>query len=98
MTDYRILSNPEFFGKYGYDNKFYYQLLARMKSDCLYYLAYETNCKPEYNHLWAGHSPAAQIQYMKYLWNSFPDDEKPEWLTMKEIEDFEKKMILREDM
>lgn len=26
------------------------------------------------------------------IWNSFPDDDKPEWLTMEQIKEFAQKM------
>lgn len=32
---------------------------------------------------------------MKDIWNSFDENDKPEWLTMDEIEQFEKRMIGR---
>ena len=34
-----------------------------------------------------------QIGYMKALWNSFPEDGKPEWLTMEQILNYEKQML-----
>ena len=34
---------------------------------------------------------------MKKLWNSFHEDKKPVWLSYKEIEDYEKKMLSYED-
>lgn len=30
---------------------------------------------------------------MKDIWNSFDENDKPEWLTMEEIEQFENQMI-----
>jgi len=68
------------------DEKFRYQLLDRMRSDCDYYLG---NGRVFGNHLWAGTVPE-QIKAMKAIWNSF--EEKPEWLTWAQIEDYEKKM------
>ena len=65
-----------------------YQLLSRMKSDCDYYLGYGGRSA---NHLWAGNE-ADQIEAMKYIWNSFPDEDKPEWLTWEEILEYERKM------
>lgn len=32
------------------------------------------------------------IEDMKKLYNSFPDERKPEWLSMEEIETYEKEM------
>lgn len=70
------------------DLKFRYQLLARLKSDCEYYLNYgnrHTKC------LWAN-DEALQIEFMTKLHDSFKDDEKPEWLTMSEIIVYSEKM------
>ncbi len=64
-----------------------YQFLDRMRSDCIYYLSGH-RCN---NHLWGG-NVADHITYMKALWNSFTDEEKPDWLTMEQIEAFEKEM------
>ena len=85
-----ILTKEKFLAQYTGAN-FRYMLLDRMRSDCEYYINYEMNCPPQYNHLWADHDPKAQITYMKYLWESF--EEKPEWLTMEEIERFERVMV-----
>ena len=61
------------------DPKFRYQLLSRMQTDCDYFLE---NGNGHYKHLWAG-DPKDQIEYMKAIWNSFPEDQKPEWLSME---------------
>lgn len=42
--------------------------------------------------LWAG-NVTDQIGYMKALWESFPEDGKPEWLTMERILNYEKDML-----
>ena len=66
--------------------EFKYQLLDRLKSDCEYFLkAGNRNEK----HLWAGNVDD-QIAKMKELWNSL--EEKPEWLSMEDIENYEKEM------
>jgi hypothetical protein len=54
--------------------------------DCDYFLGYGNRCE---KHLWAEDVPK-QIQKMKELHNNF--EEKPEWLSMAEIEDYEKQM------
>lgn len=69
-------------------SSFRYQLLSRMKMDCDYYLG---NGQGSNKHLWAGNVDD-QIKAMKALWNSFPEDKKPEWLSMEEIESYEAKM------
>lgn len=70
------------------DEKFRYQLLSRMDSDCRYYLG---NGRLYGHHLWAGNE-AGQIAYMKALWHSFPADKKPEWLSLEDILAFEKRL------
>lgn len=80
MEDYSIewiLSMPE---------SYRYQMLDRMKMDCNYHLG---NGQLYGTHLWAGNEKD-QIEYMKRIWNSLP--EKPEWLSLSQIEDFERKM------
>ncbi len=68
------------------DEKFKYQMLSRMQSDCKYFIGGSRSNK----HLWAG-SPAEQIEYMKAIWNNL--SEKPEWLTMEQINEYEKEML-----
>lgn len=71
-----------------HDDSFKYQLLDRMKGDCEYYISNKED--DENNHLW-GKNAKDHIEFMKKLYNSF--DEKPEWLTMRDIENFEKRML-----
>lgn len=73
----------------GWDERFRYMLLSRMLYDCNYFLGYGNHCE---RHLWA-ETAADQIGYMKALWESFPEDGKPEWLTMEQISDYEQKML-----
>lgn len=68
--------------------KFRYMLLDRMRQDCKYYLG-NGNRNPE--NLMEGNE-RDQILFMKDIWNSFPDDEKPEWLTWEDILEFEERM------
>lgn len=70
------------------DATFRYRLLSRMKQDCEYFLGYG-NRSPR--HLWAG-EVAGQIETMKALHNSFPEGEKPEWLTWEDILKYEADM------
>lgn len=72
----------------GYDEKFRYQLLSRMQSDCNYFLGNGNRCE---KHLW-GQEVEAHIAYMKALWLSFPVGKKPEWLSYEEIEVYGKRM------
>lgn len=73
----------------NWEPEFRYQLLNRMLYDCIYFLGYGNFCC---KFLWAGNA-ADQIGYMKALWESFPEDGKPEWLTMEQIIEYEQKMV-----
>ena len=68
--------------------KFKYQLLSRMESDCNYYLGYG-NRNPFC--LWSG-SEDQQIVDMKALLESFDRPDKPEWLNIIDIWEYEIKM------
>ena len=70
------------------EDKFRYQLLSRLQMDCNYYLG---NGNRNIKHLWA-ENEEEQIKVMKELWNSFADDEKPEWLTWEDILNYEGEM------
>jgi hypothetical protein len=67
--------------------KFSYQLLARLQQDCDYYLGHGNRAK---KHLWAG-DEAEQIQKMKDVYASLP--EKPEWITLERIQQYEAQMV-----
>lgn len=71
------------------DASFRYQLLDRMGHDCRYYLGNGGRCE---KYLWADNVPE-QIEYMKAIYNSFPEGEKPEWMTMEEILDYKQRML-----
>ncbi len=65
-----------------------YMLLGRLRSDCDYFLG---NGGRNEKVLWAG-NVHDQIEKMKELWNSFPEDLKPEWLTMEQIIEYQMRM------
>lgn len=76
-----ILKRPE---------EFRYQLLGRCQCDCLYFLGFGNRS----NHrLWAGNVPD-HIETMKKLWDSVPEERKPEWLSYEEILEFEAAMMV----
>lgn len=70
-----------------------YMLLDRLAQDCRYFLgggnAHEA-C------LWAG-SVEGQVAKMRELYDSFADDEKPEWISRTEIDGYEVKMVAARD-
>lgn len=61
---------------------FEYQLLARLRSDCEYSL------NTGENKLWAGNAQE-QIDKMRELYNGL--EVKPEWITLKDIDEYEKR-------
>jgi hypothetical protein len=69
--------------------EFNYMMLSRLKSDCDYFLGYGNRCEKRLYH----GNPKLQIEAMLILWESFPQDKKPEWLTREEIMAYEKAMI-----
>lgn len=70
------------------EEKFSYQMMSRLKSDCDYYLGCGNRHKKDLYY----HDEQKHIEKMKKLHNSFPDDKKPEWLTWEEILEYEKLM------
>lgn len=73
----------------AYEPKFRYMMLSRTKQDCDYFLGYGNR---SINHLWAG-GVQNQIENMKAIWNTFPEEDKPEWLTWEDILEYEKRMM-----
>lgn len=72
-----------------HEPEFRYMLLSRLKADCNYFLGFGNRSA---KYLWA-ETAQEHIECMKELWNSFSDDQKPDWLTMDDILDYEKKML-----
>lgn len=73
-----------------HDSGFRYRLLSRLQQDCDYYLGYGNRSK---RCLWAN-DEKQQIDTMIALHNSFPEGEKPQWLTMDEIKEYQKEMLV----
>ena len=74
------------------DETFRYMLLGRMKIDCNYYLG---NGDGHNKFLWGG-NVETQIAYMKALYDSFPNEKKPEWISIEDIDNYQKEMIEKE--
>lgn len=68
---------------------FNYQLLGRLEQDCTYYLGYGNRQKRV---LWAL-DEQEQINKMRELYNSFPEDKKPNWITLEKIAEYENIML-----
>ena len=73
---------------YEYDYKFEYMMLSRLEMDCKYFLGYGNKNKRQLR----DGSITSHIEYMKELYNKFPKDKKPEWITLEDIEEYEKEM------
>lgn len=75
----------------AHDKRFRYMMLDRLRGDCDYYLSYYGN--RSVNCLWAA-DEQKQIQTMKDIWNTFSDEDKPEWLSWEDILEYEKLMCI----
>ena len=80
------ISDPDRILERFNDDKIRYQLLSRMQTDCKYFVDGHAAEK----HLWSG-NVKDQIRNMRLLFNSFKD--KPEWITIQEINQYEKDML-----
>lgn len=70
-----------------HDDRFRYMMLNRMQLDCKYYLGY--GGRNAEHALWA-QDEQEQIDCMRGLLESF--DEKPEWISMDDINEFARQM------
>lgn len=86
ISDEYIIQEPREFQ--DPQQSFQYMMLGRLRSDCDYYLGYgQRNPKCLYEN-----NEVAHIKAMKRIWNSFPLDKKPAWLTWDKILEYEKAM------
>lgn len=67
--------------------KFQYMMLGRLQTDCDYFLG---NGQRSVNNLW-GETIEEHIAEMKKIWTEL--EVKPEWLTMEDIENYERQML-----
>lgn len=88
--DYELINNPKDNVNYERNRnyEFDYMMLSRLVQDCKYFLG---NGNRYVGNLW-GDTVDDHITEMKRLYNKFPDDMKPEWLSMEDIENYEKEM------
>lgn len=68
--------------------KFDYMMLDRLRMDCSYFLG---NGNGYINHLYYKDIDK-HIEEMKKIYNSFSEEEKPEWINLEDIEDFKTRM------
>lgn len=69
-------------------DKYKYMLLDRLRTDCNYFLG---NGNRNTAHLWGG-SVGTHIDSMLLLYDSFPEEDRPEWLTREKIKDYSERM------
>lgn len=69
-------------------HEFEYRMLSKLQSDCAYYLGYGNRSLS----ILCNNSVQTHIDRMKELWNDFPADQKPEWLTWEQLLQYEKAM------
>lgn len=65
-----------------------YMMLDRMRGDCLYHIG-----SARENGFSGIPDIEAHVSRMKELWESLPEDGKPEWLSMEDIDDLKCKML-----
>ena len=66
-----------------------YMMLSRLQMDCNYFLG---NGNGYEGHLYYK-TVEEHCDEMEKLYNSFTDDDKPEWLTMEQIKEYREKML-----
>ena len=66
-----------------------YRMLSRLKMDCDYFLG---NGNGYEGHLYYK-DVNEHCDEMEKLWNSFAEEDKPEWLTMEQIKEYREKML-----
>lgn len=88
MLDYPRTIGNEYYEQLPEEMRFRYSMLGRLESDCKYFLDGHNLEK----FLWAG-TVEKQIEEMRRRWNEFEEDEKPEWLTMEDIDEYEREML-----
>lgn len=77
--------NKKYFEEHN-DPIFLYQMLSRLELDCKYFLE---NGNSYEKYLWAT-TVDNQISAMKEIYNKL--EEKPEWLSLEQINNYEKEM------
>ena len=83
------------------NNKLNYMLLSRLQQDCKYVLntidsGDSASLRASQKHLWAG-DPDKQISKMRELYDSFEDDQKPEWITEEEIDGYAERFAVLQE-
>ena len=68
---------------------FKYQMLGRLISDCDYYLG---NGNRNEGQLWACNA-LDQLEAMKAIYNSFTPEQRPEWFSADDLQNYKQRML-----
>lgn len=71
------------------DEKRRCMMLSRLQSDCEYYLGFGNRSDRHLYHT----TPHEHIEEMKKLYDSFSESQKPEWITLEDIKNYEAQML-----
>lgn len=90
LEKYKLVNNPKRDPNYERkkNNEFDYMMLDRLKSDCDYFLG---NGNGYLGHLFCKDIDK-HIDEMKKIYNSFSEEEKPEWISLEDIANYHEKM------
>lgn len=69
--------------------KFDYMMLSRLQLDCNYFLGNGNGSESSLYY----QSVERHCDEMEKIWNSFANEDKPEWLTMEQIKEYRAKML-----
>ena len=90
LEKYELVNNPKDNPNYKRKetNKYNYMMLDRLRMDCDYFLGNGNG--------FAGHlyykDVDKHIEEMKKIYNSFSEEEKPEWINLKDIDNYKTQM------
>lgn len=90
LEKYELVNNPKDVPNYEKKeaNKYNYMMLDRLRMDCDYFLGNGNG--------FAGHlyykDVDKHIEEMKKIYNSFSEEEKPEWINLKDIDNYKTQM------
>lgn len=85
-VDYQVICEKPFVRS---PYEFQYMMLARWKADCDYFLGAGNACERQLYH----GSVETICDAMEKQWEAFPENEKPEWLTLDQIKEYRSSML-----
>lgn len=90
LERYELVNNPKNDPNYERKeaNRYKYMMLDRLRADCDYFL---NNGNGFLGHLYYKEVDK-HIEEMKKIYNSFSEEEKPEWINLKDIENYQVQM------